>query len=171
MTRSLARVLVFVVAPVSLGCSGDDGSEDGVASETSDGSTAGPDSSQAGIEAMLTDGSYHEWLGDPAVRSSDNDVNPHGDGLRVFFNELAVAAGNDGSPAPGSVVIKEFYDQGGAMVGSAVRIKDEAGDWVYYCTNPGGTLCAAEGEPVYGVDTQVACGYCHGDLWFAPLPQ
>jgi hypothetical protein len=146
------------------------------AADAGDGETGGDasqrpaDSSRAAIEAFLATQVHRDWHADPAIRTSNNASNPHGEALRVFFNDAATASGNAMSPAAGSMIVKEFHDSNGALLGTAVRLKTATGEWVHYCTNVGGSLCGAEGEPVYGVDSETACGFCHVDRIFAAMP-
>ena len=137
------------------------------------------DTSAAGIAAFLAAGTYQSapWVGDAAPRMSDNSVNVHSDELRVFFNTEAVAAKTNDASAMGTMIVKEMYE-GGALVGHAVSLKTGSGngmdDWTHYCNAPAdSTICTgavAETMPVYGVGIS-GCGFCHGQVPYAPLPQ
>jgi hypothetical protein len=68
--------------------------------------------------------------------------------------------------------------QRGSAVGHAVSLKTGAGnsigDWTHYCNAPAGsTICTGAAEanmPLYGVGL-TGCGFCHGQVPYAPLPQ
>lgn len=138
------------------------------------------DTSAEGIAAFLEAGTYQSspWVGDPAPRGTDNVVNVHGAQMRVFFNSAAVAAVTNDTSAAGTMVVKELYEAG-AVVGHAVSIKTGSGntanDWLHYCNAPvGSTACTGESVntmPIYAVGVEAACGYCHGQVPYAPLPQ
>jgi hypothetical protein len=94
------------------------------------------DTSEAGITAFVRDGRYKGWLAEPAVHETRA---PHGDKVRVYFNDTVAAslhAGNATHPA-GSIVVKELYDDDGKTVtGHALEVKvaDGAGKdtWIFY---------------------------------------
>jgi hypothetical protein len=137
------------------------------------------DTSAAGIAAFIAAGTYQSapWVGDAAARASENSVNIHGDQMRVFFNSAAVAAKTNNASTMGTMIVKELYE-GGAVVGHAVSLKTGAangiGDWTHYCNAPAGsTRCTGAAEanmPLYGVGL-TGCGFCHGQVPYAPLPQ
>lgn len=131
------------------------------------------DTTQAGIEAFIAAGTYKSWTHDAAPRTSPAPY--HGNLLQVYFNDLAVAAGDQGEPVAGGMVVKELYDEGtSALVGTAVSIRTEGEkNWIYYCTNAGGNLCAVNGapDPIYDAARNKGCEICHGNQVLAHLPE
>ena len=191
-----ASLVACLLAAGLAGCSSDDGGDEpaagsgggtGSASGGADGTGSGgggtsdpsqlpSDTSQAGIQAFLDAGTYKTWVHDPAPRpNSQTAFKPHGDSLQVYFNAIAAAAGSEGAPAAGGMVVKEIYDEtSGSQVGTAVSIRLEGSSkWIYYCTNPGGILCSGfdeDTDPIYDTGGG-SCSGCHGDTIFSPLPQ
>lgn len=138
------------------------------------------DSTQAAIEAFLEGEMYKQapWVGDAATRAGESTVNVHGDALRVYFNPTGLTARQEdaGSSPVGSMAVKEFYDEAGAVVGRAASIKTGEGntmdDWTFYCSAPGTSLCTGESDPgtLYGAGIS-ECGFCHGQVFYAAPPQ
>lgn len=188
------------MAALSSGCSSDDGNGEGTGGAASGGAGTGgaasggsasggsasggagtgggdagqfpDDTSQAGIEAFLTAGSYKTWTGDAAPRSTEEVGSPHQVPLQAFFNDTTVATADD--MVPGSMSVKEFYDDAGAQTGIAALLKTMDGTWIYYCQEePAIGRCSGSVEssyPIYGQGTQTPCGFCHGNTAFAPIP-
>jgi hypothetical protein len=126
------------------------------------------DTSEATVAAFLTAESYKTWTADAAPRDSDEVVNVHGSAMRVYFNDNAVTShGGDASPL--SMVVKELYDDQGALVGRAATLVDATSALTFYCSATSGTGCtgAAEAEPLYN---DFSCSTCHGPQFYAPLP-
>src|SRR5690606_9605875 len=109
--------------------------------------------------------------------------NPHGENLRVYFNDAAVTtkanqAADISTPAEtGTMVVKEIYDVAGTLLGHAVNIKDSAGDgsefWTYYCnlSNDSGLCGVTETLPIFQKGEGFSgCAICHGEAVIAPLP-
>lgn len=94
------------------------------------------DTSEAGITAFVKEGRYKDWLAEPAVHDTRA---PHGNKVRVYFNDTVAAslrAGNATHPA-GSIVVKELYDDDAKTVtGHALEVKvaDGAGKdtWIFF---------------------------------------
>ncbi len=94
------------------------------------------DTSEAGIVAFVKEGRYKSWRAEPAVHETRA---PHGDKVRVYFNDTVAAslrAGNATHPA-GSIVVKELYDDDGKTVtGHALEVKVADGaskdTWIFY---------------------------------------
>jgi hypothetical protein len=74
----------------------------------------------------------------------------------------------------GSMSVKELYDDAGTLVGKAANLKTGDNEWTYYCTeSPATGRCSGDVEttyPVYGQGIDTACGFCHGEALFAPIP-
>ena len=140
----------------------------------SDPSQLPTDTSQAGIEAFIAAGTYKNWVHDPMPRDTGS-LAAHGHLLQVYFNALAVAAGDQGEPVAGRMIVKELYDEAtGQLAGTAVNIRTEGPkNWIYYCTNPGGVLCGVSGapEPLYDANRTEGCQLCHGNVVLAHLPE
>ncbi len=132
------------------------------------------DTSQAGIEAFITAGTYKNWVHDPAPRGVSAILTTHGGWMQVYFNDVAAAAGSQGQPDAGAMIVKELYDMtSGAQIGTAVNIKLEGEkNWVFYCSSTPEEACqATEASPVYGTtDSNVSCSSCHGNTVLSPLP-
>lgn len=105
-------------------------------------------------------------------------MNPHGDALRVYFNDAALTSINEAlePAADGAMVVKEIYDPQGTMLGHAVSIKSGEGagmnTWTYYCNlSANDALCGASGTslPIYGEGAS-SCGFCHGETFYADAP-
>ena len=94
------------------------------------------DTSEAGVIAFVKEGRYKDWLAEPAVHDTRA---PHGDKVRVFFNDTVTAslrAGNATHPV-GSILVKELYeDDGKTLTGHALEVKvaDGAGKdtWIFF---------------------------------------
>lgn len=155
---------------------GASGSGGATASGGAASSDQGPaDSSQAAIAAFIQAGTYKSWLHDPAPRVG-GPSNVHGDALQVYFNDLAVAAGVNGEPDPGGMVVKEMYDEGTGDLVSIAAALTTTGKRVYFCTNPAGGLCTNGSEtsgpdPVYDATENTSCSTCHSELVYSKLPE
>ena len=162
------------------GADSDDASDDASDDGGSDDGELPDDSSQAAIEAFLATESYRDWTGDSVIRVGGSVVNPHGDALRVFFNQAAVDSIRAGTESSllGAMAVKEVHDDTGVVMGKAVRWKtgsgELTGDWTHYCTAPQDSeLCtgATIELPVFGTGMSMECGTCHGGKsFFAKLP-
>lgn len=94
------------------------------------------DTSEAGITAFVREGRYKEWLAEPLVHRTNA---PHGDKVRVFFNDIvtnSLRAGNTTHPV-GSILVKELYeDDGERLRGHALDVKITEGSgkdtWLFY---------------------------------------
>lgn len=94
------------------------------------------DTSEAGVISFVKEGRYKDWLAEPSVHDTRA---PHGDKVRVYFNDTVAAslrAGNATHPA-GSIVVKELYDDDGkTLTGHALEVKvaDGAGKdtWIFF---------------------------------------
>jgi len=94
----------------------------------------------------------------------------------VYFNELAVAAGVNGEPDAGGMVVKEMYDESSGELVSIGAALTTTGDRVYFCTNPAGGLCTNGSEvggpdPVYDATGSSSCSTCHSELVYSKLPE
>ena len=151
------------------------GGSSGSGGSGSDPSQLPSDTTATGIASFIQAGTYKSWVHDAAPRPAFSLLT-HGNNMQVYFNELAVAAGVQGEPAPGGMVIKEIYGEDNVtLLGVAASIKVAAGDeWIYYCTNAGGTLCTGQTEtvdPIYSNGGDNACSTCHAEVIFSKLPQ
>lgn len=155
---------------------GASGSGGAAASGGASSSDQGPaDSSQAAIAAFIQAGTYKSWLHDAAPRVG-GPSNVHGDALQVYFNALAVAAGVNGEPDPGGMVVKEMYDESSGELVSIAAALTTTGTRVYFCTNPAGGLCTNGSEtsgpdPVYDATENTSCSTCHSELIYSKLPE
>ncbi len=138
------------------------------------------DTSAASIAAFLDSEAYKAapWIGDAATRTSASLTNPHGM-VRVFFNPaVAPAIGADAPTfAANSMIVKELYDSAGALVGKAANLhaNPEDADWTFFCYASNNQCDAqqassTEADPIYGVGTDVTCGFCHDGSILAPAP-
>jgi hypothetical protein len=129
------------------------------------------DTSEAGITAFVREGRYKGWLAEPTVHDTRA---PHGDKVRVYFNDTVAAslrAGNVTHPA-GSILVKELYDDDGKTVtGHALEVKvaDGAGKdtWIFY-----EGFGPDYGNNYYGKG-HATCHGCHAagqDYVTSPLP-
>lgn len=141
------------------------------------------DSSAEGIEAFLASGAWREapWVAETdAPREPNNVVSPHGR-VQVWLNDVlldSVEAGNgapDGTPHdPGSMTVKELFNEDDVSIGLAVMLKLE-GDlhaWAYWCDGPAGPCGASSATsfPYYGIAYATDCGFCHGGLAYNAMP-
>jgi hypothetical protein len=139
------------------------------------------DSSAAGLLAFLETDAYKNapWMAETAAPREQSSPYGHGDVI-VYLNDVLVASQQAGNGElqgtahdPGSMSVKEFYDEGGDKVGHAVMLKLEGAfsNWAYYCvgssdrcrTNAGPFT---EADPHYSTGTMGECGFCHGGMIF-----
>lgn len=171
LRTGLLLLLGLSTACLNLACSDSDEPEE----ETGTEDQFPADTSEASVAAFLDAETYKSWRNDPEIREGGSVVNVHGDHLRVYLNEAAVTShsdtvGENNDAAPGSMAVKEIYDDSGTLLGRAASLLDESGDWTYYCNSTDVTFCtgATIDMPVYN---DFACSSCHGDQIYAPLPE
>jgi hypothetical protein len=177
-TRSLSTAIFALgltfSAACAIGCSdaGGEETEDDASDQLPD------DFTQTSIEAFLDAQTYKAWAGDTEIRVGGDSVNPHGDALRVYFNDAALTSINEAltPAADGAMAVKEIYSSEGNLLGHAVSIKSGDGEgmatWTYYCNlfaDEG--LCGDSGAslPIYG-EGAGSCGFCHGETFYADVP-
>jgi hypothetical protein len=124
---------------------------------------------------FIQSGAYKAWVHDAAPRVGVG-ANPHGNALHVYYNDLAVAAGVQGIPEVGGMVVKEIYAEGGTELLSVAARQRIEGTWVNYCSNPGSGLCTSGAEtggpdPFYGSSDDSSCAGCHSDNIYSRLPE
>lgn len=183
LRTGLFLLLTLSTAVLSAACSEADDTDDssgtgGDSAGTGGDSAVDPqfptNTSEASVAAFLEAESYKSWAGDAEIRVGGS-VNVHGDNLRVYLNDAAVdshtdTVGENSDASPGSMAVKELYDESGTLVGRATSLLDESGEWTYYCDSSVDTLCTGSSidMPVYN---NFACQSCHGDQIYAPVPE
>jgi hypothetical protein len=140
------------------------------------------DGSKAAIAAYLMAETYKQapWKSETATpRAANSQVSPHGR-VRVWMNDTLIAslkAGNGefgGKPhVPGSMAVKEFYDDSDVRLGAAAMLKLTGNDaWKFYCNSTAPERCGVGGStlPYYADETDIGCNGCHGGLIFNKAP-
>lgn len=177
LRTGLFLLLTLSTAGLTLACSEAEDTDDsaGTGGESAEEPQFPTDTSEASVAAFLEAESYKSWTADAEIRVGGSVVNVHGDNLRVYLNDAAVEShtdtvGENSDASPGSMAVKELYDESGTLVGRATSLLDESGEWTYYCDSSVDTLCTGSSieMPVYN---NFACQSCHGDQIYAPVPE
>jgi hypothetical protein len=145
------------------------------------------DSMFPSIAAFLESEGYKTtgWVPDGAMPRDGTPTSPHGRVI-VYLNDIAVASKTamDAPLAFDSMAVKEFYDDGGLVVGRAAMWKTQENTttndrpaWTFYCVGPMGRCYTNSEEytaaaPVYsqGAMPFGECSGCHGGLIYTDPP-
>lgn len=144
------------------------------------------------VTAFLADGSYKSWHHDPEPRAPAAQVigSPHGGNpiihsLQTYVNAqavLSIQTNKDRSTLeknhdPGSMAVKEVYDDSGNLLTTLAMIKvsAERRAFAYYCDGDP-TLCTSTGDtevPFFSPTETAAqsCSSCHGGSIYFPLDE
>ena len=113
---------------------------------------------EAGADALWTDirgADYLSWPRAPGYEQPRDTVSAHGDTAIVFVNDVVTDA-LDGEPRsswpPGSVIVKDIYEDGDKSLIAAMRREQDG--WFFAEWEP-------DGEPEYAGFELDVCTDCH----------